>query len=82
MALINHLVEMCTNITVFARIQFKGSKLLKLCVCFQKYKLTWHEKKNWSKSQKDSEILRFEIFLDLRFLHDLTLKNGRNSLNF
>ena len=29
---------------------------LKLCVCFQKYKLTSH----WSKSQKVSEILRFE----------------------
>ena len=55
---------------------------LKLCVCFQKYKLTSHEKKNWSKSQKSSEILRFENFMDLRFRHDLTHVNGRNSLNF
>ena len=55
---------------------------LKLCVCFQKYKLTSHEKKNSSKSQKVSEILRFEIFLDLRFHHDLNHKNGRNSRNF
>ena len=39
------------------------------------------KKKNWSKPKKVSEILRFEIFLDLRFCHDLTHKNGRNSLN-
>ena len=39
-------------------------------------------KKNWSKSQKVSDILRFENFLDLRFCHDLTHENGRNSLNF
>ena len=55
---------------------------LKLCVCFQEYKLTSHEKKKWSKSQKVSEILRFKKFLDLRFRNDWTLKNGRNSLNF
>ena len=55
---------------------------LKLCICFQKYKLTSHEKKNWSKSQKVSEILRFENFMDLRFRHDLTHENGHNSLNF
>ena len=35
---------------------------LKLCVCFQKHKLTSHEKENWSKSQKSSEILRFKMF--------------------
>ena len=39
-------------------------------------------KKNWSKSQKVSEILRFENFMDLRFRHNLTHENGRNSLNF
>ena len=55
---------------------------LKLCVCFQKYKLTSYEKKIWSKSQNVSEILRFENFMDLRFRHDLTHKYGRNSLNF
>ena len=55
---------------------------LKLCICFQKYKLTSHEKKNSSKSQKSSEILRFDNFMDLRFRHDLTHKNGHNSLNF
>ena len=36
------------------------------------------KEKNWSKSQKVSDILRFEILLDLRFCHDLTHKNGRN----
>merc|ERR1711954_22930 len=55
---------------------------LKLCVCFQKYILTSQEKKHWSKSQKVSDILRFENFLDLRFCHDLTHENGRDSLNF
>ena len=55
---------------------------LKLYVCFQNYILTSQEKKNWPKSQKVSDILRFEIFLDLRFCHDLTHENGRNSLNF
>ena len=54
----------------------------KLCVCFQKYKLTSHEKKNWSKFKKVSEILRFENVMDLRFRLDLTHKNGPNSLNF
>ena len=49
---------------------------LKLCVCFQKYKLTSHEKKDWSKSQKSSEILRFKNFMDLRFCHDFTFENG------
>ena len=55
---------------------------LKLGVCFQIYKLTSHEKKNWSKSQKVSEILKFENFMALRFFQDLTHENGRNSLNF
>ena len=55
---------------------------LKLCVCFQKYKLTSHERTNWSQSQKVSEILRFENFMDLSFCHDLTHENGRNLLNF
>ena len=55
---------------------------LKLCVCFQKYKLTSHEKKNWSKSEKVSEILRFQNFMDLRFCHALTHENRHNSLNF
>ena len=55
---------------------------LKICVGFQKYKLTSHEKRNWSKSQKDFKILRFENFMDLRFRHDMTHENGHNSLNF
>ena len=68
-----------------AWIQFKGSNCcltLKLCMCFQKYKLTSYEKKKLSKSQKSSEILKFENFMDLIFRHDLTHENGRNSLNF
>ena len=40
------------------------------------------KKKDWSKSQKINEILRFENFLDLRFRHDLTHENCRNSLSF
>ena len=52
-----------------------------LCM-LSEYKLTSHEKNNWSKSQKVSEILRFENFMDLRFCHDLTQENGRNLLNF
>ena len=39
-------------------------------------------KKKLSKSQKSSEILRFENFMDLRFRQDLTHENGHNSLNF
>ena len=39
-------------------------------------------KKIGSKSQKVSEILRFENFMGLRFRLDLTHENGRNSLNF
>ena len=54
---------------------------LKRCICFQKYKLTSHEEKYWSKSQKVNEILRFENFMDLTFCHNLTHKNGRNSLS-
>ena len=38
--------------------------------------------KKWSKSQKSSEILIFENFMDLIFRHDLTHENGHNSLNF
>ena len=69
-----------------AHTQFKGSKLLfdletwcvlsEICIDFTR------KEKNWSKAQKVSDILRFEIFLDLRFCHDLTHENGRNSLNF
>merc|ERR1711954_20454 len=65
--------------------QFKGFKLLfdleTLCVLSEIY-IDFTRKKKWSKSQKVSDILRFEIFLDLRFCHDLTHENGRNSLNF
>ena len=68
-----------------AHTQFKGSKLLfdleTLCVLSEIY-IDFTRKKNWSKSQKVSDILRFENFLDLRFCHDLTHKNGHNSLNF
>ena len=68
-----------------ARIQFKGSELLfdleTLCVLSEIY-MDFPRKKNWSKSHKVSDILRFEIFLELRFCHDLTHENGRNSLNF
>ena len=56
-----------------------GSGSLKHCVCFQKHKLTSHEKK-FSLNLKKS--VRFENFMDLRFCHDLTHKNGRNSPNF
>ena len=39
-------------------------------------------KKIGSKSQKVSEILRFDNFMGLRFRLDLTHENGHNSLNF
>ena len=38
--------------------------------------------KNWFRSQKVSEILRFENFMDLRFRNNFTHENHRNSLNF
>ena len=59
-----------------AYTQFKGSKLLfdlgTLCVLSEIY--IDFTKKNWSKSQKDSDILRF--------CRDFTHENGRNSLSF
>ena len=36
-------------------------------------------KKNWSKSQKVSEMLRCENFMDLRFRLDLTHINDHNN---
>ena len=48
-----------------AHTQFKGSKLLfdleTLCVLSAIY-IDFTRKKNWAKSQKVSDILRFEIF--------------------
>ena len=55
---------------------------LTFCVCIQEYKLSSYEKKIRFKSQKVSEILRLENFMDLKFRLDLTHKNGSNLLSF